>query len=226
MTRKWKIALGVLGVLAVAALVLGLNLSSIVKKGIETLGPKLTGCPVTVGSVSLSPLTGGGSVQDLVVGNPEGFSDQAALRLGAVRVKVSLRSLLTERVVVEEITVESPEILYELGLGSSNIGCIQKNLEEGSGDKKAAPEKGPGKKVQIDHILVKDGRIRLGTKLLGGKAVPIPLPDVEMRDIGKDDGGVSMAQSVSIFFGRLAAGVFDAAKKGGSLLKDALNPFK
>ena len=228
MKKKLKTALLVLAaLLAIVLLVVWLNLNAIVKAGIEQMGPKLTGCRITVESVNLSPLTGAGTIRGLVVSNPEGYSAENALSLGEVRVKVTLGSLASDRIVVEDVYVEAPEIRYELGLGESNIGKIQKNLEASAQAPKEPEPAKAGKKVQIDHVLVKDGKIRLGAKLLGGNAVPIPLPDVEMKDIGKDSGGVSMAQAVSAFFGRLAGGIGDAVKKGaGSVTGTIGNLFK
>ncbi len=227
--KKLKIALLVISLLLFLALAVAwFNLSAIVKSGIETLGPKLTKCPVTVGSVSLSPLTGSGTIQDLVVGNPEGFKTDHALRLGKIHVEVSVASLFADTLVVKEILVEAPEIIYEMGMGSSNIGTIQKNLAEASGGDKPAdkkkepdPEAGPGKRLRIDHILVKDGKISLSARLLDGNALPIPLPDVEMRDVGKEGDGATVAEVASAFFARLAAGIGEALKAGGSMIKDA-----
>lgn len=219
MKKKLKIALLAAGLLlSVSLAVAWQNLSSIVKSGIETLGPELTKCPITVGSVSLSPLTGSGTVRDLVVGNPEGFKTAHALRLGKVHVEVDLRSLLADTLVVKEIRIEAPDIVYEVGLGSSNIGTLRKNLAQASGKSRPGPK--ACRKIRIDHIVVKDGRISLSAGFLGGNALPIPLPEVEMRDIGKADGGAGVAEAVAVFFAHLASNVAGAAKDGGKLIQD------
>ena len=48
-------------------------LDGAIKRGVETIGPKLTKTQVTLNNVSLSLLSGSGKMKGLVVGNPEGF---------------------------------------------------------------------------------------------------------------------------------------------------------
>ena len=57
-------------VLLVAVVVVGLSLGSIVKKGVETVGPQITETTITLDAVNLSLLTGSAGVKNLVVGNP------------------------------------------------------------------------------------------------------------------------------------------------------------
>ena len=226
MKRKlFRVLLVLAALLLLGIGLLWLNLSSVVRKGIETMGPKMAGCPMTVESVSLNPFTGSCGIKGLVIGNPEGFKTEHAVCLGEVSVTVDLKSLVTDRIVVREVLIEAPDVIYEMGLGSSNIGRIQKNLEESSGGEaggKVAEKPEGGKKVQIDRLLIKDGKVHLSAKVLGGAALPIPLPEIEMKDIGKEKEGATMAEATSAVFSKLASGVSGVATKGLGALKDGI----
>ncbi len=223
---KWALILGT-GVAACVVVILFLFLNTIVKAGIETMGPKMVQAPVTVESVDLSPFTGSGSLKGIVVGNPEGYKTESAFKLAEVRVNVAISSLLSRKIVIQEIFVDAPEITYELGLGESNIGRIQKNIAEftgpaAEGEAPAAAE-GDGKKVQIDEFLVKDGKIRVSAKVLGGAAAPVPLPDIHLQGIGKDEGGTSPGEAAKKIFSAITDGIFGAVKGVGGAVTDGVS---
>ena len=79
--KKVLLIVAVLVVVAVVALfVVGSNLDGIVKKAVETAGPKITQTSVTLDGVSLSPRSGSGAIKGLTVGNPSGYSSPRVQR--------------------------------------------------------------------------------------------------------------------------------------------------
>src|SRR4051812_22431848 len=100
--KKWVLRIViVVAVLVVVALALVFfNLNSIVKKGVETVGPQLTKVDVKLGAAKLSPLNGNGELSKLFVGNPEGYKTPSAIQVGNVKVAVKLRSVLSNTIVV------------------------------------------------------------------------------------------------------------------------------
>ncbi|MFM8358037.1 MAG: hypothetical protein ACKOET_05725, partial [Verrucomicrobiota bacterium] len=95
MTRKLIVAAAILAVLAVAGVFLvGSNLGPVVKTGIERFGPEFTQSPITVARVKLSPRSGSGTLDGLVVGNPAGYTSPHALRIGRARFQLKTSSLL------------------------------------------------------------------------------------------------------------------------------------
>ncbi|MFA4945688.1 MAG: AsmA family protein [Lentisphaeria bacterium] len=217
MKRLWKIALALLILLAVGLLLLYAALGMIVKKGITGIGPALTGCPITLEDVQVSPHRGHFELTNLVVGNPEGFKTPRAFALGKVRIEVAPGSLFKDTIHVRELLIEAPEITYELGLAGSNLGAIQKNVEKVAGgakpaEKPAAPAPAkPGKKVIIDKVSINGGKIILGTSLLATGA-PIPLPNLQLTDIGKAQQGTSIAEAVKEILAAIIRSVTDVAK--------------
>ena len=52
-----------------------------------------------------------------------------------------------------------------------------------------------GKKVIIDRLLIHDGTIQFS---LAGKTIPIPLPTIELKDLGKDKGGLTFLETAQL----------------------------
>lgn len=190
-----KILLGVLIVIAVVLCGLLIFLDSVVKTGIQTVGSAVTKCDVKVEHVSISILRGKVELGELVVGNPSGYKTDSAFKLGKIHVSMNPLSLFTgKRTYIKDIIIDGPEITYEwnpLEL-TSNIGTIQKNVQSmlPAKDEKAEEEKKKEKKegrpVEISHVTVSGGTIRISATFAGGMAVPIPLPTITLNDIGKE----------------------------------------
>src|SRR5881397_1589277 len=95
---------------------------------VEAVGPKITGTTVKLDSVDLSPFSGQGRLKGLVVGNPPGFQAERAFKLADAKVHVNLKSALSDKLIIEEILIDGPEITYEAGPSGSNLSKIQQNV--------------------------------------------------------------------------------------------------
>jgi len=118
--NKWVKRLLIGGVSVALLVLIGLGvlyvcLGSIIKTGVETLGPKITKCSVTVEQIDVAPLAGRVEIHKMVVGNPEGFKTESAFALHHIRVALDARSLLSNRIHIHEILIDGPEITYEVG---------------------------------------------------------------------------------------------------------------
>lgn len=184
------------------------KLNVIVKAAVETLGPRVTGTEVKLASVSLSPLTGRGRLKGLIIGNPPGFKAPHAFKLGSIKVHVDLLSLPTDVLVLRDVQVEDPEIWYENG----NLARIQKNVAEAS----PAPAKGAAKskprKIVIERFRVTGAKLRAASATL-------PVPDLELHDIGRDTGGVTVAEAGRRMMGAMVARSLDIGAQIGTALR-------
>jgi hypothetical protein len=63
---------------------------------------------------------------------------------------------------------------------------------------------------------------RLELTALGGKKMTLPLPNIQMKDIGKDSGGASPTEVISETFDAISKAVVDAVASGGAIAGDAL----
>jgi len=234
MKKLLKVIVGIVVILflVVTGLVLFL-LGPTVEKAVETIGPKAIGAELTLEKLRIDPLRGTVQLKGLFIGNPPGFASDSAVKLKQFRIDVALGSLLTDTIVVKQILIDAPEFTYERTLKTDNIQAIQKNiaaytareetLEEEPAAEEAAAKKPAGKKVIIEHLLVKDGRVNV--KIYGFPTAPIPLPDVEKTDIGKQEGGTTWAAAgqeiVAVIYDAISGAVASMGTVSGDALKDA-----
>ena len=169
-------------------------LGGIVKSAVNKFGPGLTQTKVVLEGAKISPLSGVGTLTGLSVGNPTGWSAGDAFRLGKAHVSMEPFSVMKETIVINELVVENPEFLYETKIVSSNIGDLLKNIEQSMGSGKAEEPKtkdGRPIKLVVKKLVLKDGRVTLG---VGGQAIAIPLPQIDMLDVGVKEGGITPSQ--------------------------------
>ena len=137
-----------------------------------------------------------------------------------------MKSLLSDVIEIDQVIVDAPEITYEVGLGNSKLNTILENVnsalpssdEEKKEEKKE--EKEGGKKVVINLVKVTNGRIGVSAKIAGGLEAPIVLPDIEIKDLGKKEGGISMVQAAAITLKTTLLSIFDVLKSSGKWLLD------
>ena len=232
-----KILLGVLiGIVALVIVVVvavSLFLDSAIKKGVETFGPQLTKVDVKLDGVSLSLLSGSGSIKGLMVGNPEGYKSPHAISVGKASLSLSPGSLMSDKIVIKSVRVESPDIAFELGSGGNNLKKILANVEAAtggrgeSGETKAPAESGkPAKKLQVDDFVITGAKVRVGASALGGTA-PIPLPDIHLTELGTGPEGITPAELTKRILAAVEAGTVKAAAGTVTGLgKDALDTAK
>ena len=224
-----KVGVIVVLLLVVALTMIGVYFNSMIKAGVEAVGPKITGTTVKLDSVDLSPFSGQGRLKGLVVGNPPSFKAERAFKLADAKVKVDLKTALSDKLIIEEILIDGPEITYEAGPSGSNIGKIQQNVAafgKSVAPKDAAESKSPKKdptqkKVQINHFIVKNGQVKLSASMLKGKALTVRLPDLHLRDIGKESGGVMVQQAAAEVLMAINKSVVQSVAGSGKLLEKA-----
>jgi uncharacterized protein involved in outer membrane biogenesis len=200
-----KIIIGIvvtLVVLVVVALaVVFFSLNSIVKKGVETVGPQMTKVEVRLGSADISPFSGSGSLNQLFVGNPDGYKTPFAIQMGSIKVGVKIGSVFSDTVVVDEINIQDPEITLEGTLDGNNLNTILNNLK-GSGP---APEKQPAapaptsekpsKKFIVKDIVLSGAKVHVNVSGFGKSvARTVAIPDLHLQNVGNGDGGATPAQ--------------------------------
>jgi hypothetical protein len=219
-------------------------LGPVVEKTIERIAPKAAGVAVDIEKLYIYPLRGIVELNGLFVGNPEGFANESAVELKSFRINLDLSSLFTDTIIVREILIESPVFTYERQLKTDNIKEIQKNVaayaaereQEAEADKAKDPaeadkakdpaeagesgEELPAKKVIIEKLLVRDGKIK--AKISALPTTPIPLRDIEKTDIGKEKGGTSWSNAGKEVISVIYDAILGAVSNVGSMAGDAL----
>jgi hypothetical protein len=130
-------------ILVVSVRYLASNLDSIVKKAITTVGSDMTGVSVDVDDVAISLADGRGEIGGLEVGNPRGYKGAHAFRLGSILLALDAAADTKDVVVIQELTVEAPDIVYDKGSNASNVEAIQNNIDEYSKTRSETRAKAP-----------------------------------------------------------------------------------
>ena len=213
-----RLLVGIVVVLAVLVLVLQFALGPIIKEAAERGGPMMLGTRVDVTNAYTRILSGVVRLEGVVVGPPEGF-DANVFEMQNFRFDLDPASLLggpDDPIVIRDITVEGPFVTYELKGLKDNLHKLLSNLGADDGEKpeedeKESPEeeKEGGRKVVIEHFLFKDAKVRVA--VANGKGLPIPLPDIELRDIGKASGGATALDAVGQILRQITVGTVKAA---------------
>jgi len=209
---------GLVGLLVVVAAVyigVAFFLGSIVKGTVNRVGPQVTQSNVVLESATISPLSGIGTLNGFTVGNPPGWSSTPAFHLGRVHVDLVPKSVFADVIVINELTIDQPEFNYETRLVSSNINDLLANIQKyaGSGEKEAAKE-GPPKKFIVKQLRFTNGKATLG---LGGTALPIPLPEIKLDNLGVAEGGLTGGQLSAVVLGDVLRTIVKAATEARGL---------
>jgi hypothetical protein len=232
--KKAKMAFWSIVIILVVLVIAGVTVASaflgpVVKEGIDTFGPRITKVPVGVEGVHLSLLTGSASVKGLVVGNPEGYQSPQAISAGMIAVGVNPISVLSDKIVLRSIRLESPEITFEGSLRGNNLSQILDNV---SGSAQTAAQTGgavstgtnaaPSKKYEVDDLLITGAKVHVILTDLGGKEMTLPLPPIHLTDLGKNKNGITVADlSRSVLNAIVATTVKAVANAGTRLGKNA-----
>jgi uncharacterized protein involved in outer membrane biogenesis len=191
--KKIVVLIGVVAVLVIAAVVAGLLLlNRAVKAGVETAGPMVTKSTVTLGGANISLFSGSGSLNDFVVGNPEGFKTAEAIKVSSVAVSLAPKSVFSDKVWIKSVRVDGPEITYETALKGSNLSKLLENIQAAAGA--AGSTNSSATALQVDEFVISGGKIHLGASMLGGSTATLPLPEIRLASLGQGPEGITPAE--------------------------------
>ncbi len=200
--KRWLLIGGGVVVIIVAGLFyLYSSLGSLIVAAVEKYGSEITQAKVRLNEAEVSATSGTGALRGLFVGNPQGFKTASAFQLGEISLTLDVGTLTSDPVIIKEIVVSAPEVTYELGPQGSNIDAIRHNVDAytqaGKGDgtrergeSTAEPKKEAGRKIVIENLYIRNGRVNIGSTL-SDKTMSAPLPDIHLTNIGKQKGGAT-----------------------------------
>ena len=199
-----------------------------VRNGAKAAGPAAIGTPIATAPTHFRPAIRDRRTRRSRRRRARGLQGRTSSKWTASAVVFEAqKSLLSDTILIKEIVIADPVVSYELSGLNHNIGAILKKLE-GAGDKADKPEEeadeDPGKKVVIERFVFKGAKIRIASTALGGKGAVIPMPAIELHDIGKKSGGATSLEVLAAVLGSVAQGVLGAVKTPHSLGGMALTP--
>jgi hypothetical protein len=196
MASKIKLALIGFGLLAVLGLAyIYFNLNHLAQEAIEQYGAKALKTKVTVGRVSLSPFTGNGSIQNLRVANPSGFSNNDAIVIGTFHVTLDISTMMKPVIQIQNITMEDSIIRVEFKkvLLENNIQTLLNHVNQ---NKKSMSSEDPpgaqGSRLVINQLLFTRGAIVTSSTAPG--EINIPIHNILLKKIGENSNGATIAE--------------------------------
>ena len=156
------------------------------RAAVERHGPEVLGAPVSLAGVSFAPFSGQAGFDGLAIGNPEGFTEAEALRLGAFSIKLEPMSLFSDVIEIPEIAISSPRIRIEPGRGGTNLQALQRNVAAFAGPQEEA-ETAPTP-VRIADLRVTGAQVVVGAGPIGFSDQTLSLPDIHLENLGGADG--------------------------------------
>jgi hypothetical protein len=217
-----KLVVVLLVVLVVAAGALLYYVDSMAKKAIEYGGTEALGVATTLEQINISLLSGEARFNDLNVANPSGFSQPLFMGLGTGEFAVSLDSLSGDTVVIPKVRFADILVNLEQKDKTNNIQPILDRIKSLSGSSPAhgpSASAGQGKKFVLERLTIENVQVNAALDLLGHSTkVNLVLPKIELRDLGKDKGGMPMEELVQ----KVVQAILDAAAKSSGSLSPEL----
>lgn len=230
--RLFQAFFGVVVLLIIAGVAGYFFLGSIVKRGVEKVGPSVTKVRVTLDLATLSLFSGSGELKGLTVGNPEGYKTPSAIKVGAVSIVVVPRSVFANKVVARSIKLNAPEITLEGDLAGNNLSKILANVRAASSTETKAPgskeRSGGSKNIQVDEFVLTGAKLNVNTSLMKGQAATVSLPDIRLTGLGQGPQGITAAELTELVLkeilekatqaaaARLGSGISESVKEGAA----------
>ena len=220
-----KILLLIVGALVLLAISLVFVFSLLAGKaivaGIESIGPEVTKTTVELDSADLSMLSGKGSIRGLIVGNPDGFNSDHLMKLGEFTVDLAPASLLSDKIIVEELVIERPELIYETTLRGTNFGTLLENVEAYVGEEEE--EASESKRFEVKRIALLGAKVTIAASPLGKEGLVLNLPPIEVTGIGAGAEGVTLGNLVKRIVVALDRETLKALGKSGGDVREQLD---
>lgn len=182
------------------------------------LVPRFTGTGFAMERFYVNPWSGTVRVNGVRLSNPDGFGSAPALSVKSFALDVSISELFGNTLHVRDLVIDDTLASYYSHKGTNNMEVILANVDKAlKSDEPKEEAKAPEEKKKsemkfiIDHVRISGTRVKL---LKSDMVPPMPVVDIEMKDIGKESGGAT--------FGEVAKAFTDAIMKGMSKAGEGL----
>ena len=228
----FKIILGILIVLVILVVAGILFIDNIAKTAVVNGVPMVLGDDITasVARLHIEPFNGRVEVDNLVIGNPKGYSEDGyAFKLGEVIADADLGTVTKDKIRVEHLRLKDINVIYERGLTTSNLEEILGRLEKKEKEEKAEEQKeekteSKETRLQFDKIEIENVGVTLKIKGLPGKA-PIAVSMDPLENLGAEGEGITPLDLTYEILGAIIkkAIALDAVSDALSSVGDAAN---
>ncbi len=192
---KW-LALLLLIALVAGGVYLFVNSAALIKRAIESEGPKYLGAPVQVDRVVLRADEGRAEVRGIQIGQPQGYGEGYALRSELVRAVINITETTDQVVVLDELVVDAAVVnAIVRSQDESNLHKLDENLsaalERLDAASAGSSQSSPELRFIVGRLSLTNMTANVSNDVLG--EFTFELPDVSLRDVGRAEGGVTAA---------------------------------
>ena len=187
---KWLIRILVALLVIIAALMwlFFAQMGSVVKVGIEAAGAEALKVPVKLEKVSLSPWSGRASLENLEIGNPEGFTTPHAVRIRQIDLVLDLDRSEEKLLVIKELILDGLEVNAESAASGTNLARIIGNIRQSPPATAATPNTQPDVKFLAEQVFIR------GIRVTASSSSAATVPDQQLSGLGAESGGITPAQ--------------------------------
>lgn len=183
----------ILVVLAGAAYYLFSNIESIVKRAVETEGPKITSTNVNLGAVDIELVNGRAELSNFSIANPEGFDSPTLLEAKTLVLNIEPASVRSEVIVIDEIVIEGVKVTAEQKGLTTNIQAMLKAIQDNLPSSESSEQSsGEPLRFMVRKLRFADSGLRLVTERYGEREFVIPA--VEAANLGSKSAGLTPAE--------------------------------
>ncbi len=214
MSKRMKIAGGLVFAIVATLIVVSISLDGIIKAGIESNGSELLQTEVQVEDVDISIFSGKGTLYGFKVKNPDRFSDIPAIDIKETEIVIDLSSIFTKQIVIEELYVKEPNLYFEQQGFGTNLSTLNDNMEFSS-------ESPSDKTMIIERLMVENSMVKVSTAIDRERTASAKIDQIELKGIGRD-GESTIKDGVRKILEPLISSAIQEAVKGGVVdqLKD------
>jgi hypothetical protein len=186
----------VAGLIAIVGVVGGVALiDSATRTSIEAIGSDITGSTVSVAEFDSSLFGGRAEISGFRLANPTSFGPGDAFRTEHIALDVDLASVFDDRLVIEEIVIDSPEIIYALTAKGSNLGHILDTVTQSAEDSGAAApaadtktdaDSTGGASIMVSNFYLRNATVRVSFPGLVETAPSVVIPEIHLQNLSGD----------------------------------------
>ena len=231
MKKLFKFLMWLLAIIVILIVTLYLTAGIWLRTAVSTLVPQMTKTAVSLQDSKISLFKGELSFKGFKIANPDGFSAPTAFELAEVSVGFEPMSLLSEKIVINNIKVDGVKVNAEFAQnGNLNLLLLKQNIQSYFGapvttqavasERPNTPKDSSGKSVVVKNLDIVNSAVGI-TVLNNTKN--LVLPDVHQKNIGENKK-VDIAMVVDDIFSSLTnSSLQEIAKSGNEAVGSVLN---
>lgn len=195
------------------------SVTTLTKAVVERIASRALDSKVRIDSLDITPEKELVTLTGITIANPKGYSSGTAISIGAI--DIDARNLSREALAFEDIKVTGMNIRLDVSDTGTNLSTLRQNAVTYVSTHK--PDGKARVRTVIDHVGFTGTRLEPPVKDAIAKGYsPMVLPEIHMRAIGQQQGGLPIEQaSVQVFDYVIGVALRAAAREG---YLDSLSP--